>query len=144
MTVPGLAGFYLTAVSASSASDVWVFAMPANGGNPEAVRWNGSRWLTIPLPAGVFPDEAVALAPADTWLVGHTQACTGSGAAEVCPTTVYHWDGSAWIPFSVSLVIDPAPGGLSASGPPPGPATPVGSCTGTVAAGASSAPPALS
>jgi hypothetical protein len=117
VTVPGLAGFYLTAVSASSASDVWVFAMPANGGNPEAVRWNGSGWVTIPLPAGVFPDDAVVLAPADAWLVGHTQACTGSGVTKVCPTTVYHWDGGAWTPFSVPLVIGLASGGISASGP---------------------------
>ena len=42
VTVPGLAGFYLTAVAASSASDVWAFAASANGGNPEAVRWDGT------------------------------------------------------------------------------------------------------
>jgi hypothetical protein len=117
VTVPGLAGFYLTAVAASSASDVWAFAASANGGNPEAVRWDGNQWLTIPLPAGVFPDDAVVLAPADAWLVGRTQSCTGSGAAKVCPTTVYHWDGSEWSPFSVPLVIDPlSTGGISASG----------------------------
>lgn len=118
VAVPGLGGFYLTAVAASSASDVWAFAASANGGNPEAVRWDGNQWLTIPLPAGVFPDDAVVLAPADAWLVGRTEPCTGSGAAKVCPTTVYHWDGGAWSAFSVPLVIDPlGAGGLSASGP---------------------------
>ena len=39
VAVPGLGGFYLTAVAASSASDVWAFAASANG------------------PAGVSPDR---------------------------------------------------------------------------------------
>ena len=50
------------AVAASSASDVWLFAASADGGSPRAMRWNGSRWVTIPLPGGSFyPDEAVVL-----------------------------------------------------------------------------------
>ena len=117
VAVPGLSGFYLPAVAASSASDVWLFAASANGGSPKAVRWNGSQWATIALPAGsYYPDEAVVLSPADAWVADPQQPCTGSGAAEVCPTTLYHWDGSSWSPFTLPLTAR-EPAELSASSP---------------------------
>ncbi|MGI8447754.1 MAG: hypothetical protein ACR2MP_11365 [Streptosporangiaceae bacterium] len=117
VAVPGLAGFYLPAVAASSASDVWLFAASAGGGSPKAVRWNGSQWVTIPLPAGsYYPDEAVVLSPTDAWVAGPQQPCTGSGAAEVCSTTLYHWDGSSWSPFTLPLTAGESTE-LSASSP---------------------------
>jgi hypothetical protein len=113
VTVPGVAGSYLTDVAASTKSDVWVFAVPGGGVNAKAVRWNGTRWQDIPLPAGEFPDDVAVLKPGDAWLAGSQQACTGSGASQVCATTLYHWDGSTWSPFTVPIVVS----ALSASGP---------------------------
>ena len=53
--------------------------------------------VTIPMPAGsYYPDDVAVLSPTDAWVVGPQQPCTGTGAAEVCPTTLYHWDGSSW------------------------------------------------
>lgn len=116
-SVPGLTGFYVPAVAASSASDVWLFAASADGGSPRAMRWNGSRWVTIPMPAGsYYPDDVAVLSPTDAWVVGPQQPCTGTGAAEVCPTTLYHWDGSSWSPFPLPLTADGSTE-LSASSP---------------------------
>ena len=104
-------------MAASSASDVWVFAASTNGGSPKAVRWNGSQWTTMALPAGTyFPDEAAVLSSTDAWIAVPWQPCTGSGAAEVCSTTLYHWDGSSWSPFTLPLVASESTE-LSASSP---------------------------
>ena len=73
---------------------------------PEGLaRRTGSQWATVALPgrALYYPDEAVVLSPADAWVADPQQPCTGSGAAEVCPTTLYRWDGSSWSPFTLPL-----------------------------------------
>ena len=118
VTVPGAAGYYLPDVAASAETDLWVFAVPANGGDAKAVRWDGTRWQDIPLPAGVYPDDVAVLKPTDAWVLGPQQPCTGSGTSQVCPTTLYHWDGSTWSPFTLPIVVDELSGSaLAASGP---------------------------
>ena len=151
VTVPGLSGFYLSAVAASSASDVWVFAASADGGSPKAVRWNGSHWATIALPAGsYYPDEAVVLSPTDAWVADPQQPCTGTGATEVCPTTGTGAPGSRRQPCrsgtATTRPTSPRVGRRtcgSVAGPPAGPVSQVASCTGTAAAGRSSTPPMI-
>jgi len=118
VTVPGVAGYYLPDVAASATTDLWVFAVPGNGGDAKAVRWDGTQWQDIPLPAGVYPDDVAVLKPTDAWVVGPQQPCTGNGTSQVCPTTLYHWDGSTWSPFTLPIVVDELSGSaLAASGP---------------------------
>jgi len=117
VTVPGVAGFTLTDVAASAPSDLWIFAVPGQGGRAKAMRWDGTSWRAIRLPAGVFPDDAAVLSPANAWVVGPQQPCTGSGASRVCPTTMYHWNGSRWTASLVPAVVDQLSGSaLAAAG----------------------------
>jgi len=119
VTVPGVSGHYLTDVAASAPTDLWIFAVPANGGGAaEAAHWDGTQWQDIPLPAGVYPDDVAVLKPTDVWLVGPQQACTGSGSSQVCPTVLYRWDGSTWSSFTLPITVDELSGSaLAASGP---------------------------
>jgi hypothetical protein len=118
VTVPGVTGYYLPAVAASARTNLWIFAASGSGGDPKAVRWDGSQWQDIPLPAGVYPNDVAVLNPTDAWVVGPQQPCTGTGASQVCPTTLYHWDGSVWSPFTLPIVVDElSASALAASGP---------------------------
>lgn len=117
VTVPGLTGYYLPDVAASATNNLWIFAVPASGGDAKAVRWDGTQWQDITLPAGVYPDDVAVLSATDAWVLGPQQPCTGSGASQVCPTTLYHWDGSTWSPFTLPIVVDELSGSaLAASG----------------------------
>jgi hypothetical protein len=116
-TVPGVAGFALTDVAASSRSDLWIFAVPGHGGRARAVRWDGTRWRAIGLPSGVLPDDVAVLSPANAWVVGPQRPCTGAGAGRVCPTTMYHWNGSTWTASRVPIVVDQLSGSALAASP---------------------------
>ena len=101
----------------SAPSDLWIFAVPGQGGRAKAMRWDGTSWRAIRLPAGVFPGDAAVLSPANAWVVGPQQPCTGSGASRVCPTTMYHWNGSRWTASLVPVVVDQLSGSaLAAAG----------------------------
>lgn len=71
-TVPGVTGYYLPDVAASAKANLWIFAVPGNGGDAKAVRWDRTQWQDIPLPAGVYPND-VAVLKAD--------GCLGGGPA---------------------------------------------------------------
>jgi len=100
-----------------SGSDVWIFAGSSTGGSAKAMHWDGNQWLDVPLPAGVYPDDAVVLGPSDVWVLGPS-GCAGSAASGGCTTTIYHWDGAAWSPFTVPILADELSGAaLSGSAP---------------------------
>ena len=93
VAVPGLSGYYLPAVAASSASDVWLFAASANGGSPKAVRWNGSAWLktpALPLAHSYYPPDVVAGGKKNVWVSGWSATRAGQ------PGRLMHWNGSRW------------------------------------------------
>lgn len=84
------------AVAASSPANVWVFSETANGA--QASRWNGHRWLRVPMPAEDIGVGAAAVSSAtDVWYSDGQQ--------------LLHWNGHRW-----STEITPAPVGV-ASGP---------------------------
>jgi hypothetical protein len=106
VTAPGMAGYYLTDVEASSASNVWIFGASNYGVQVGLIlRWNGTGWLKVPLPAGVIPNGAVVSSPSSAWIIG-TQLCGDSGNTLPCETTLYHWNGSAWTPYQVPTLVD--------------------------------------
>jgi hypothetical protein len=117
-SIPGLAGYYLPEVVAPSGHGVWIFAVSSQDGSAKAVRWNGNQWINVPLPAGVYPDDAVVLGPSDAWVLGRSY-CPGPAASPGCTTTVYHWDGAGWTPFTVPVLADVL-SGASLSGSAPG------------------------
>jgi hypothetical protein len=97
------------AISASSASDVWVVGSTFNATTfasvPEAEHFDGTSWHTVPLaqPGGSATVAAVvAISPANAWAAGEVSSSTspvGGG------TLIEHWNGTSW-----SVVPSPTPG----------------------------------
>jgi hypothetical protein len=97
------------AISASSASDVWVVGSTFNtttfASIPEAEHFNGTTWNTVALaqPGGSAKLAAVVtISPANAWAAGEVTSATspvGGG------TLIEHWNGSSW-----SVVPSPTPG----------------------------------
>jgi hypothetical protein len=75
-----------SSVIAPAKNDAWVFGGTNPGGpsSPTAERWNGQRWESWPLPAGLngFILAAAASSPNDIW-------AAGAG-------WVLHWNGVKW------------------------------------------------
>jgi len=98
----------LSAVSATSASDVWVVghSSGSTGIQPVIGRWNGSRWDSFPVPCSVCSlVDVKSISTDDVWAV----------ASNGWQSFAIHWDGTAW-----SMTSTP-PGGplnaVDASGP---------------------------
>ena len=97
------------AISASSASDVWVVGSTLNTTTfaliPEAEHFNGTTWSTVQLaqPGGSATISAVtAISPTNAWAAGEVTSATspvGGG------TLIEHWNGASW-----SVVPSPTPG----------------------------------
>jgi hypothetical protein len=99
------------AISADSASDIWVVG---SGLNPttsaptaEALHFNGTSWTVVQLaqPGTNTPsiNAVTALSPTNAWAAGTDIGATspvGGG------TLLEHWNGSTW-----SIVSSPTPGG---------------------------------
>jgi hypothetical protein len=77
-----------SAIVAPGRRDAWAFGgtNPGGGGLPVALRWNGARWRSWPLPAGLngFVGDASAPSSRDIWAVSYA---TGY---------VLHWNGTRW------------------------------------------------
>jgi hypothetical protein len=75
-----------SAVIAPGENDAWVFGGTNPGGpsSPTAERWNGKRWQSWPLPAGLggFIVAAAASSPSNVWAVAEGYAL--------------RWDGFRW------------------------------------------------
>ena len=73
---------------------------------PVAERWNGTRWLTIPVPRPFVSDDASLYAVSCT----SAEACTAVGSDDnVGAPLAERWNGSRW-----SVQPTPNPGGLAA------------------------------
>lgn len=129
----------VSAVAASSATDVWAFTSTFTGSS-RALHWTGAGWSV----AGSFPravGSAVVFSPTDVWAFGQPysplgqlgawhynghrwSAVTGGqglgGASAVSAsniwayagTSVAHWNGSSWARTSVAGLL-PAPDGMN-------------------------------
>jgi hypothetical protein len=108
ITIPHATGFRADWVSASAAGNVWVGGIKnAPVATTVVYRWNGARWVKIPMPAITALQDVTALAPDNVWAFG------SSGTVD---DDVFHWNGSRWqyyLPDTINFV----PQGLSASGP---------------------------
>lgn len=91
----------LTAVSASSASDVWAVGSYLDAGTETyrtlaALHRNGTAWSVVPTPnvgtAGSYLTGVTARTPSDAWAVGHS-IDVASGRLK---TLVMRWNGTAW------------------------------------------------
>jgi hypothetical protein len=87
----------LAAVDATGPADAWaVGSASANIQSaalvPLVLRWNGTRWLsmTLPAPAGTALSGVDARTPSDVWAVGATSGATGT------QPYVAHFDGTSW------------------------------------------------
>jgi hypothetical protein len=83
----------LSAISAPSASDVWILGtyLHTEYGyiwDPYSVHWDGTGWklVTMPQVDGAVFTSADAISPANVWAVGNSP----SGPL------IAHWDGTAW------------------------------------------------
>jgi hypothetical protein len=103
---PGSLAETLNAVAGTGPNDVWV-AGSVNLGAPRPAgdntffeHFDGTRWQTVPGPAGNFSEDPVdvtalaALSPSDVWAVG-TQNAEGAGEPGILNMAA-HWDGTAW------------------------------------------------
>jgi hypothetical protein len=106
----------LYAISADSASDVWIvgtYELEVNSSDyaeeTYSLHWNGSTWSIVPMPLepGTNPDfeyvfNAVkADSPTDVWAVGESSNAESGSAA----TLIEHYNGTQW-----SIVSSPSPG----------------------------------
>ena len=86
----------LAAVDATGPADAWAVGWATNdirsaSAIPLALRWNGSRWVSMALPApGSILNGVDARTPSDVWAVGY--ASTGTGRQPY----VARFDGTSW------------------------------------------------
>ncbi|MFL6074349.1 MAG: hypothetical protein ACJ73S_13225 [Mycobacteriales bacterium] len=99
--VPGLDT--VTTVAATSASDLWFFALPQATGE----HWDGRAWHRFPLrlPPDYAPDDVRVVGPADIWVAAQT-------SSRPAPTVFAHWDGRTWTdhpaaPWQLTGIPDP-------------------------------------
>jgi hypothetical protein len=103
-----IGGHGLTAISASSASDVWAVGGGHDGDYVDfsyIVRWNGSQWQYVPGPtAGWFHRlyDVHAVASNDVYAIGDYQDASGYHGMFL------HWNGSSW-----TRLPDPPVGGAA-------------------------------
>lgn len=93
---PGSERNELLAVDASEPNDVWAVGRTASGfgDRPLAMRFDGTAWSQVELPAevtGVLTGVS-AISPTDVWVVGYT----GEPAASLERALLLHWDGELW------------------------------------------------
>jgi hypothetical protein len=97
------------AISADSASDIWVVGSTINAAEstvPEALHYDGTTWSVVAVPqpsrsSGTL-SAVTAVSPTNAWAVGQA---SGAGSAIGGSTLVEHWNGSAW-----GVVASPTPG----------------------------------
>ncbi len=88
---------FLTAVAASSRSDVWavgVYKDAAGRGRTLTLHFDGRAWRVVPSPnpePQAFLNGVAARSSSDVWAVGVTK-----GEDDVARSLVLHWDGRRW------------------------------------------------
>jgi hypothetical protein len=105
VTLPD-AGFAASAITAVSATDIWLIGSTSAGATAEAMNFNGTAWTVVPMqqPSANKPilNGVTAVAANDIWAVGQVQSPAGAAVG----TLTEHWNGSAW-----SIVPSPTPAG---------------------------------
>ena len=99
------------AISASSASDIWVVGTTFDSATSqtvaEALHFNGTAWSVVPMaqPGSNTPtiSAVTAISPTDAWAVGED---IGTTSAVGDSTLTERWNGMSW-----SVVPSPTPGG---------------------------------
>jgi hypothetical protein len=127
VSLPGT-GAQVTAVSASSAGDVWAFRSTSNLRDEQALHWNGSDWALV----STLPDydiaDAIVLSPDNVWAFGAqhgawhyngrswSQVPGGTGltsGSALSPTSIWavggnvvaHWNGTSWTRTSLTSLL---------------------------------------
>jgi hypothetical protein len=99
VTVPHPAGFVPSQLLSTSAANVWAFGtvFPASGGADfYALVYNGHRWITRGVPAGVTGDAGAVVSTTSVWSEEYG-GDTGCGPAlSGCGTELAHWNGASW------------------------------------------------
>ncbi|WP_155884564.1 hypothetical protein [Actinomadura flavalba] len=92
--VPLPAGYLLHDVVAAGPNDVWAVGRRGEGDAtvPAAVRWNGSAWRDVPVPALRLNDSLYQVSVTTSGEVWATDATRGTGSVD----NLLRWTGSAW------------------------------------------------
>jgi len=84
-------------VSGTAGNNVWALSLLAGTGGPGALHYNGTRWLTSDLPAGLTGSDHLgaldvsAEAPGSAWVTMFASTRTAAG-----PVVLVHWDHGRW------------------------------------------------
>src|SRR5215472_6081886 len=91
----------------SSRGSVWLFGYTNPGPDTtyEAVVNNGTGWRKIAAPFSASVPDVIS--GTDVWVATADYTCDQGG----CTTSVQHWNGASWQPFSVRGVVGMAVGG---------------------------------
>ncbi|QKG25235.1 hypothetical protein [Actinomadura verrucosospora] len=75
--------YYLNAVAATSASNLWLAGQLNVSGDTHAVlHWNGKTWSTVKFPLTFQPSDIATTGAGNAWVVS--------------PSAAKHWNGTAW------------------------------------------------
>lgn len=93
---PGTETNELLSVDASEPNDVWAVGRTASGSGdrPFAIRFDGTQWSEVELPAELTGSltGVEAVSPTDVWAVGYQ----GDPSASLERASILHWDGAVW------------------------------------------------
>jgi hypothetical protein len=109
--------YFLTGISATSASDVWVSVTADNETTQDtsalALHWNGSSWSTFPMPGNGVQDtlRSIAAGNGEAWAVGTYEKSFANNADRAA---VYHWNGSSWSVASFPVTTAPSSANIAA------------------------------
>jgi hypothetical protein len=93
------------AISVDSTGDAWAaggkirgHGAGGQGAGALVERWDGSKWVEMPAPAGTSAIGALAVVgPTDVWAVTGLGLVTANGAyGSTGPAQLVHWDGTKW------------------------------------------------
>jgi hypothetical protein len=101
-----LAVEFLEGIDATGPTDAWAVGWGSNSfttgpSAPIALRWNGTRWQSVPLPATASTSlyAVEALTPTNVWVAGQTATSTSGQQPYVA-----HFDGTSWRRFATPTI----------------------------------------
>ncbi len=93
----GKAGYEITAISVSSASNAWLVAATLDGTKPRLLHWNGRKWSVSSFtpPAGLLISAIATDSASRAWIVGAVTSESGQDGYAA------RWNGSRWASTTV-------------------------------------------